>query len=127
MKTLLPLCFLVSFLCGGVLPCPGGMGGGWGSPDVVIDSCIQMIGPGPFCEGLGMGGFYGKSVRFYSSDVAPAVNPYADGTGVLYGNGFQSSPLGPAPAPVDYGQYPGQNFMRAQGGCIHSCGWGKKK
>ena len=21
----------------------------------------------------------------------------------------------------------GQNFMRAQGGCIHSCGWGKKK
>ena len=23
--------------------------------------------------------------------------------------------------------FPGQNFMRAQGGCIHSCGWGKKK
>ena len=29
--------------------------------------------------------------------------------------------------PLDYGLNPGQNFMRAQGGCIHSCGWGKKK
>ena len=98
MKTLLPLCFLVSFLCGSVLPCFGGMGGG------------RWIAP-----------------RFYSSELAPAVNPLADGTGVLYGNGFQSSPLGPAPAPVDYGLNLAENFMRAQGGCIHSCGWGKKK
>ena len=117
MKMLLPLCFLVSFLCGSVLPCVGPMGGGWGSPDVVIDSCIAMLGPVPFCERFG----------FYSNQQAPLVNPQADGTGVLYGNGFQSSPLGPAPAPVDYGLNLGQNFMRAQGGCIHSCGWGKKK
>ena len=55
------------------------------------------------------------------------IDPQADGTGVLYGNGFQSSPLGPAPAPMDYGLNLAENFMRAQGGCIHSCGWGKKK
>ena len=68
--------------------------------------------------------------------VISSVSPYADGTGVLYGGGFQSSPLAlaappsnPAPlsGPPDYGLSPGQNFMRAQGGCIHSCGWGRKK
>ena len=40
------------------------------------------------------------------------------------------------PGPLDYTGtgpldnpelFPGENFMRAQGGCIHSCGWGKKK
>ena len=99
MNMLLPLCFLVFLLCGDVLACPRG------------------TLPFPM--------------------AAPAVGPLADGTGVLYGGGgFQSSPLAnPNPAPgvfmdyrMDYdGIYPGQNFMRAQGGCIHSCGWGKKK
>ena len=99
MKLLLALCFLVLLLCGDVLPC-------------------LSRGTQPFPM------------------AAPAVSPYADGTGVLYGGGFQSSPLAnPNPAPggfmdyrMDYdGIFPGQNFIRAQGGCIHSCGWGKKK
>ena len=114
MKTLLPICFLVSFLCGSVLPCFGGMGSFYRPSSVAErrEACIKMYGP-VFC-------------------TDSIINPQADGTGVLYGGGFQSSPLAnPSPAPggfmdyrMDYGGiFPGQNFMRAQGGCIHSCGW----
>ena len=53
-------------------------------------------------------------LQFYQSEAPIDVNwhPYS----------------GPVDSgPMDYGLNPGQNFMRAQGGCIHYCGWGKKK
>ena len=53
-------------------------------------------------------------LQFYQAEAPIDVNGYPY-SGPLYSG------------PVDYGLNPGQNFMRAQGGCIHSCGWGKKK
>ena len=84
---------------------------------------------------------------------SPPISPHAF---PLYGGGGYGLPaladLYGAPAPVPqfmlappvnpppFNPYPfsggldysgllsvAQNFMRAQGGCIHSCGWGKKK
>merc|ERR1711992_192110 len=79
---------------------------------------------------------------------SPPISPYAF---PMYGGGGFGLPALPdlygAPAPVPqlmyappvnpppFNPYPldyglgglGLNFMRAQGGCIHSCGWGKKK
>ena len=99
MRTLFPLCSIVLLLGEGVLPCP--------RP--------------PYCSR--------PSSCFFAY-------PYSGGAGDAAAAGFQSGgsppiypdPLyGQPPAYVDYGSFPGQNFVRAQGGCIHSCGWGKKK
>merc|ERR1719229_470760 len=101
MKTLLSLCSIVLLLSGGVLSCPGApRPPGCSRPS----SCFFAY---PYA-GDGAG---------FQSGGSPPINPDPL-AGPLYGQ---------PPVYGDYGGFPGQNFMRAQGGCIHSCGWGKKK
>ena len=72
---------------------------------------------------------------FYFTGPGASVDPYALAPPALVPQFMLAPPVNPPPfnpypfsGGLDYGLLPaGQNFMRAQGGCIHSCGWGKKK
>ena len=90
-----------------------------GCPGQIMGPCFPIPSPSMGCGGrrrvrrssFVVIDFLRILLQFYSAQ-APNWYPYS----------------GPVDSgPLDYGLNPGQNFMRAQGGCIHSCGWGKKK
>ena len=72
---------------------------------------------------------------FYFTGPGASVDPLAYAPApvpqLMYAPPVNPPPFNPYPfsGGLDYsGLLPvAQNFMRAQGGCIHSCGWGKKK
>ena len=80
----------------------GGQGGGRGG------GCCTTKGEEGYC----MSCVSGYTCQDDVMRCEPALAMYAGGSSQM-------------PAPFVPGL--GQNFMRAQGGCIHSCGWGKKK
>ena len=77
--------------------------------------------------------FYINGVGFANGVLGANGNPYAPAPvpQLMYAPPVNPPPFNPYPysGGLDYsGLLPvAQNFMRAQGGCIHSCGWGKKK
>ena len=83
----------------------GGQGGGRGG------GCCTTKGEESYC----MSCVSGYTCQDDVMRCEPALAMYAGGSSQM---------------PAHYMQFVpglGQNFMRAQGGCIHSCGWGKKK